>query len=104
MSGFELAGNDRTLAREFLRTRREIAYLSEIRIKTRDQLLATLGDEDGLVYGQLALSVTRVQPVRFNVSRFKADHGGLYAAYLDLSTDLVTTLRTHPGLEGLEDV
>lgn len=104
MSAFELAGNDRELARLFLRTRREIAYLAEVRIKARDQLLATLGDSDGLVYGQVALSVTRVQPVRFNANRFKADHGGLYAAYLDLSPDWVTTLRTHPGLEGLEDV
>lgn len=94
MNGRELSAHERHLVRRLLTAQDEIFAWSEIRIKSRDQLLAGLGADDGLVHGMRMLSVTRVRPNRFNVSRFKRDHPAMYAAYCEPGEE-VATLHTH---------
>jgi hypothetical protein len=94
----ELTQHERELAREYIQAADAIKAWGEIRMKCRDQLAASLGDEEGTVDGVSAITVSRSTPKRFNQTRFAQDHPALVVAYMELAATPVVTLHPHKGI------
>lgn len=103
MSARELTHHEIELARQYMEAANAIRLLNETRVKARDQLTASLGEDDGLIDGVVALTVSRVRPVVFNTERFNHDHPVLFAQYREPAPTPRVTLITHKGLKGVTD-
>lgn len=97
MTAREMTEHELELAREYVRAADAIRQWGEVKVKCRDQLAASLGDDDGTVDGVAAITVVRTTPSRFNLSRFSKDHAALVVAYTDQSSTPVVTIRPHKG-------
>lgn len=65
-------------------SRTAIAMYDELKIKSRDQLVAIMGDATRAMFdGKHVASVSRTRPRRFNRTLFAADHPDLYERYLE---------------------
>jgi hypothetical protein len=102
MTGRALTEHELNLCRTYINTGKLITELNAERVKARDQLAASLGEDAGLVCGQKAAYVRRTRPVRFNALRFKADHPALFASYCEPADIPVATLHIRPGLVPVE--
>lgn len=69
----------------------------ELRVKARDQLAASLGEDKGLYRGKPAVTVNRSTPSLFDTAKFKAEHELLYDQYVH-PTQERASLYVHKGV------
>lgn len=101
MTARELSDYEIELAKQYMEASKAIRWFNEQRVKARDQLTASLGEDEGLIDGVKALSVSRVRPITFNTERFGHDHPALLAQYREPAQTPRVTLLTHKGLDAV---
>lgn len=89
----ELTPAELALAREFVEASDNAKHWAEVRQKLRDQLAASVDEDEGTVNGDTAVTVSRVHPRLFNSARFRTDHPALYASYVEPTEDARVTVH-----------